>query len=180
MVNLIATAPLGYIKPVSLIGTDLVQIDWAQITSIAPYLGRVADVDRALAKIGLRFPAPNRMASHGDARIAWTGRDQAFMIGADCPDLGDAAAAVDQSDAWARFALSGPAAVDTLAHYVPVDLRLSSLPVGASIRSQLYHVPLCLMRIGADAFEVMVFRSMAHTAWHELEDALRILAARAH
>ncbi len=179
MVNLIATAPLGYIKPVTLAGTTLAQMDWAQITSIAPYLGRGADVDRALAKIGLVFPAPNRMASHGDARIAWTGRDQAFLIGAECPDLGDAAAVVDQSDAWARFALAGPAAVDTLAHYVPVDLRLSALPVGASIRSQLYHVPLCLMRTGVDAFEVMVFRSMAQTAWHELESALRILAARA-
>ncbi len=179
MVNLIATAPLGYIKPVTLAGTTLAQMDWAQITSIAPYLGRGADVNLALAKIGLGFPAPNRMASHGDARIAWAGRDQAFLIGADCPDMGDAAAVVDQSDAWARFALAGPAAVDTLAHYVPVDLRLSALPVGASIRSQLYHVPLCLMRMGVDSFEVMVFRSMAHTAWHELESAMRILAARA-
>ena len=179
MVNLIATAPLGYIKPVTLAGTTLAQMDWAQITSVAPYLGRGADVESALAKIGLGFPAPNRMASHGDVFIAWTGRDQAFLIGADCPDLGDAAAVTDQSDAWARFALAGPAAVEALAHYVPIDLRLSSMPVGASIRSQLYHVPLCLMRMGVDRFEVMVFRSMAHTAWHELESAMRILAARA-
>ncbi len=179
MVNLIATAPLGYIKPVTLAGTTLAQMDWAQITSIAPFSGRLADVDRALGKIGLGFPAPNTMTIRGEARIAWTGRDQAFLIGADCPDLGDAAAVTDQSDAWARFALAGPAAVEALAHYVPVDLRASALSVGASIRSQLYHVPACLMRMGADTFEVMVFRSMAHTAWHELEDALRILAARA-
>ncbi len=179
MANLIATAPLGFVKPVVFAGTSLTQMDWAQITSIAPFAGREADVDTALAKIGLGFPAPNTTLSKGAARIAWTGRAQAFLIGADCPDFGDAAAITDQSDAWARFAIVGPAAVDTLARYVPVDLRAAALPVGASIRSQLYHVPLCLMRTGPDAFEVMVFRSMAHTAWHELESAMRTLAARA-
>jgi sarcosine oxidase gamma subunit len=106
------------------------------------------------------------------------GRDQAFLIGGDCPDLGDSAAITDQSDAWARFSLAGAAAVETLARYVPIDLRLSALPIGASVRSQLYHVPLCLMRLAEDAFEILVFRSMAQTAWHELETAMRIIAAR--
>ncbi len=179
MANLIATAPLGFVKPVTLAQTTLTQMDWVQITSIAPFQGREGEVDKALAKIGLGFPAPNTLQAKGAARIAWTGRAQAFLMGEDCPDLGDAAAITDQSDAWARFALAGPAAVDTLARYVPVDLRLTALPVGASIRSQLYHVPLCLMRLGVDSFEVLVFRSMAQTAWHELESALRTLAARA-
>lgn len=179
MANLIATAPLGHIKPVTSAGTTLAQMDWAQIISIAPFAGREGDVNAALAPLGLTFPAPNTMQVKGDVRLAFSGRAQAFLIGAQCPDLGGAAAVTDQSDAWARFSLAGPAAVDTLARYVPVDLRLSALPVGAAIRSQLYHVPLCLLRIGAESFEVMVFRSMAQTAWHELETALRILAARA-
>lgn len=179
MANLIATAPLGYIKPVVLAGTTLAQMDWVQITSIAPFAGRLGDVDKALAKLGLTFPAPNCFVAAGAARMAWTGRDQAFLLGADCPDLGDSAAVTDQSDAWARFSVSGPAAVDTLARYVPLDLRLAALPVGASVRSQLYHVHMCLVRLGADAFEVMAFRSMAQTAWHEIEVALRAIAARA-
>lgn len=186
MANLIATSPLGYTKPIQLAGTALHQCDHTPITSIAPYAGRVGDVSRALAGLGLGFPAPNRFetARNGDAggqdlRLAWAGRDMAFLIGAPCPDLGDAAACTDQSDAWARFALAGPAAVDALARYVPLDLRLPALPVGASVRSQLYHIPLCLMRLGPDAFELMIFRSMARTGWHELEVALRTLAARA-
>ena len=178
MANLIATAPLGFVKPVTMADTTLTQMDWVQITSIAPYAGRLGDVNKALAKLGLGFPAPNGMQTKGAARIAWTGREQAFLIGADCPDLGGAAAVTDQSDAWVRLALAGPAAVDTLARYVPVDLRLSARPVGASVRSQLYHMPLCLMRMGADAFELLTFRSMAQTAWHELETAMRIIAAR--
>jgi sarcosine oxidase subunit gamma len=36
-----------------------------------------------------------------------------------------------------------------------------------------------LTRTGPDAFEVMVFRSMARTAWAELTEALEVLAARA-
>jgi sarcosine oxidase subunit gamma len=36
-----------------------------------------------------------------------------------------------------------------------------------------------LLRTGTDAFEIMVFRSMARTAWHEVEAALTALAARA-
>lgn len=178
MANLLATAPLGYMKPTVLAQTTLAQMDWAQITSIAPFAGREGDVTAALGALGLGFPAPNTFVCSGAACIAWTGRAQAFLIGADCPDLGDAAAITDQSDAWARMTLSGPAAVDVLARYVPVDLRLSALPVGAAIRSQLYHVPLCLMRSGADAFELLVFRSMAQTAWHEMETALKAIAAR--
>ncbi len=178
MANLIATAPLGYIQPAVLAGTTLAQMDWAQITSIAPFAGREGDVIGALASLGLGFPAPNTLQEKDGASIAWTGRAQAFLIGATCPELGDAAAVTDQSDAWARLQLAGPMAVDTLARYVPIDLRLSALPIGASIRSQLYHVPLILLRRGAESFELLVFRSMAQTAWHELETALRVIAAR--
>jgi heterotetrameric sarcosine oxidase gamma subunit len=177
--ELLATAPLGFVKPIEMAGTRLAQMDWAQITSIAPYPGRVGDASARLAPLGLGFPSANTFQVNGGARIAWAGRDQAFLIGADCPDMGGAAAVTDQSDAWARFSLVGPAAVDVLARYVPIDLRARALPVGASIRSQLYHMPLCLMRLDVDAFEVMIFRSMARTCWHELELALRTLAARA-
>ncbi|MDZ7906765.1 MAG: sarcosine oxidase subunit gamma [Cypionkella sp.] len=178
MANLLATAPLGHVKPITHAQTTCAQMDWVQITSIAPFAGREGAVSAALGRLGLGFPAPNTFASKGDARIAWTGRGQAFLFGADCPDLGDAAAVTDQSDAWARFSLAGPASVEVLARLVPIDLRLCALPVGASIRSQLYHVPLCLLRLGPDDFELLVFRSMAQTAWHEIGTALKALAAR--
>lgn len=178
MANLLATTPLGYVRPLTAAQTSLAQMDWVQITSIAPYAGRLAQVSADLGTLGLRFPAPNRFEVAGEARLAYAGRDLAFLMGAPCPDLGDAAATTDQSDAWARLSLTGPAAAQVLARYVPIDLRLSALPVGASIRSQLYHVPLCLMRLDAETFEVLVFRSMAQTAWHELASALRAIAAR--
>jgi sarcosine oxidase gamma subunit len=38
---------------------------------------------------------------------------------------------------------------------------------------------MILLRISEDGFRLMVFRSMARTAWHELELALKTLAERA-
>jgi len=35
-----------------------------------------------------------------------------------------------------------------------------------------------ILRTGDYAFELMVFRSMARTAWHEVETAMQMLAAR--
>ena len=37
---------------------------------------------------------------------------------------------------------------------------------------------MILMRTGVDAFTALVFRSMARTAWHEIEVALTSLSAR--
>jgi sarcosine oxidase subunit gamma len=36
-----------------------------------------------------------------------------------------------------------------------------------------------LIRVGAETADLLVFRSMARTAWHEVEAALSALAARA-
>ena len=35
-----------------------------------------------------------------------------------------------------------------------------------------------ILRIGDYAFEIMVFRSMARTAWHEIEASMLMVAAR--
>ncbi len=177
MADLIAKTALDGIKPITHAQTVLAEVDVGQITAIAPYPGREGSVSKVLkSALGLTFPAPNTWAENGGARIVWSGREQAFLIGAACPDLGDMAAVTDQSGGWVTLSITGPAAADSLARYVPLDLR--RMPVGGAARSQLYHMPLCLMRIGPDAFHLMTFRSMARTAWHELELAMKTLAAR--
>jgi sarcosine oxidase subunit gamma len=35
-----------------------------------------------------------------------------------------------------------------------------------------------ILRTGDYAFEIMAFRSMARTAWHEIETAIHMVAAR--
>jgi sarcosine oxidase gamma subunit len=171
--NLIAKSALEGRAPLTIAATTLAEVDVGPITSVAPYPGR--DVAKALGG----FPSPNQFITKGDVKIVWSGRAQAFYIGAPCPDLGDLAAVTDQSGGWVTLSLSGPLAVDSLARYVPLDLRLSAFPVGGAARSQLFHAPLCLIRLAEDAFQLMTFRSMARTAWHEVEVAMKTLAARA-
>jgi sarcosine oxidase subunit gamma len=130
----------------------------------------------ALAGLGLTFPAPNTVVAAQGARIVWTGRAQAFLIGAEAPDLGGIAARTDQSDGWVALSLTGAAAADVLARLVPLDLR--AMDAGQAARSALGHMPLILWR-EADGFILLTFRSMARTAWHEVLVAMEGVEARA-
>ena len=156
----------------------LAPTDPGPMTSIAPYPGQEAAVDAALSAIGLGFPAPNGVINAPSACIVWTGRAQAFLIGASAPPLAGLAAVTDQTDGWCAFALTGPAAADVLMRLVPLDLREAAFPAGSTARSGLNHMPLILWR-GAPGFVVMTFRSMAQSAWHELETAMDGVEARA-
>lgn len=180
MPELIASAPLGGPAPLTLGAVTLAEVDIGPITAIAPFPGRAAAVDRALKSLGLTFPAPNASATKGDARILWTGREQAFLIGAAPPEgLQGAAAVTDQSDGWAALHLHGPGAEAALMRLVALDLRALAFPPGRCTRAGLNHMPMVLWRPSLDAFTILVFRSMARTAWHEIEGAMTGLAARA-
>jgi sarcosine oxidase subunit gamma len=164
-------------RTVTLGTVTLAEVEVGPVTSIAVFPGGAKAVARGLKSLGLAMPEPNSFVGKKGVRIVWTGRDQAFLIGADCPAL-EGAAVTDQSDGWSVLAVSGAGAVEALARWVPVDLRPSVFPVGRATRTQLNHMNVVILRVGADAFEIMVFRSMARTAWHEIEAAMQMLAAR--
>ena len=178
MPELIAKSALDGQPPLTLGGVTLAEAASRQITSVALLPGGGKAVAKALKGVGLAFPDPNGSVTNGTARILWTGRDQAFLIGMEPPPL-DGAAVTDQTGGWATLTLSGPAAVDALMRLVPLDLRLAAFPVGRSVRVPLNHIGMVLLRTGEDAFELMVFRSMAQTAWHELTAVMQALHARA-
>jgi sarcosine oxidase subunit gamma len=165
-------------RSLTLGGVTLAEGDMGPISSIAVFPGAAKLVAKGLKPLGLAMPAPNSFTEKKGARIVWTGRDQAFLTGVACPAL-EGAAVTDQSDGWAVLTLSGAASVEVLARLVPLDLRLAACPVGTALRSQLNHMNAILLRTGDYAFEVMVFRSMARTAWHELETTMAMVAARA-
>ena len=165
--------------PVTHASTTLAEVDLGQISAIAAFPGQDKAIAKALKSIGLHMPKVGECHQSGAALIAWTGRDQAFLIGAACPDMGAAAAVTDQSGGWAALTLTGPAAADALMRYVPMDLRLQAFKTGSVLRTPLYHMSMILLRTGDAAFTILVFRSMARTAWHEIEVAMKSLAARA-
>jgi sarcosine oxidase subunit gamma len=165
-------------RRVTLGTVTLAEADPGPITSIAVYPGQARAVARALKPLGLAMPPANRFAEGKGARMVWTGREQAFLIGP-APAGVEGAAMTDQTDGWATLELSGAAAVEVLARLVPVDLRLAACPVGSALRTGLNHMNAILLRTGDHAFGIMVFRSMARTAWHELEATMTMVAARA-
>jgi sarcosine oxidase subunit gamma len=163
--------------PVTLGGATLAPLEVGPITSVALFPGGEKAAAKGLKALGLAFPAPGEWAAKGDARIVWTGRDQAFVMGVALPAL-EGAAVTDQSDGWAGFALSGPGAEAVLARLVALDLREGAFPVGRVARTGLNHMSMVLLRVGAEAFELFTFRSMARTVWHELVEVMEKLEAR--
>lgn len=177
MPELIAKSALDG-RALTLGAVTLAEVLPGPITSIAVLPGGSKAVAKGLKGLGLAMPEPLNFAEKKGARIVWTGRDQAFLIGVEAPSL-ESAAVTDQSDGWAVLAVSGTGAVDVLARLVPMDLRLAVFPVGRAARSQVNHMNAVILRTGDYAFEIMVFRSMARSAWHEVEATMQMLAARA-
>ncbi|MFN4203832.1 MAG: sarcosine oxidase subunit gamma [Tabrizicola sp.] len=164
-------------RSIALGGVTLAEVEVGPITSVAVFPGAAKLVAKGLKALGLAMPAPNSFVEKKGARIVWTGRDQAFLIGVEPPAI-EGAALTDQSDGWAVLSLAGAASVEVLARLVPVDLRLPACPVGTALRAPVNHMNAVLLRVGDYAFEIMVFRSMARTAWHEIETTISMVAAR--
>lgn len=176
MPELIAKSALDG-RSLALGGVTLAELDVGPISSVAVFPGGGKTVAKGLKTLGLVMPEPNTFIEKKGARMVWTGRDQAFLMGVQPPAL-EGSAVTDQSDGWTVLGLAGVAAADVLARLVPVDLRLQSLPAGKVVRSGLNHMNVVILRTGDYAFEIMAFRSMARTAWHEIETAMQLLSAR--
>lgn len=168
MPELIAKSAMAGQGAVTRSGTTLTEAALGPLTSIACFPGQQQAVSTAL---GQPFPSPN---THENG-LCWTGPDQAFLIGRAAPDLTGLAAVTDQTGGWAALRLTGPMASDALMRHVPLDLR--RMTSGQAARAPLGHMQMILMA-EPDGFLLLVFRSMARTAWHEIETTLKHLAAR--
>ena len=180
MVDLNAKTPSEGHKPVIRGGVTLSEVPMTTITALLPYRGKAADLSAALhAAHGMGLPGPNSLTRAGPAACLWTGLDQAMLIGAEPAEtLSAHAAVVDQSDGWTVATLTGAAGVDVLARLTPVDLRPAVFPEGAAIRTQVGHMTASVARLSGDTVQIMVFRSMAGTLWHDLKTAMSGVAAR--
>jgi heterotetrameric sarcosine oxidase gamma subunit len=175
--ELIAKLPLG-VAPVTHGQVTLAEWPLPRMTSVSPFEGQDKAVAKVLKSMGLVFPAPNRTSVADDVTLIWTGRNQAFLVGADPGPLAATCALTEQSDGWAAFTLTGPQAEAVLARLIPLDLRSAAFAVGHAVRTPLNHMNMILWRTGPYAFTLLVFRSMARTAWHEIADAMQMVAAR--
>ncbi|WP_322866539.1 sarcosine oxidase subunit gamma [Aquicoccus sp. G2-2] len=179
VVELLAKTPCAGKPPLSIGEASLNEVDWGAITSVAPFAGQEQAVSEALkAHVGARFPAPGRMTGKTGARVVWAGLEQAFVLGPAVAAL-KGAAVTDQSDAWTCVELEGVGARAVLARVTPLDLRPGVFKSGHAARTQLAHMSAVVMRLGENRFGIMVFRSMARTLVHDLQEAMRSVAGRA-
>lgn len=177
MASLVEMTPCRGMEPVTIGGLTLSEVLPGRITSLSPL--KDAAPDALKQAHGMGFPAPNRATGKAGARAVWTGRNQAMLIGpAPDPALMADFVLTDQSDAWAVLRLEGAGWRDVLARLTPLDLREGQFKRGHTARSQLGHMNMSLTRAGAEVVEIMVFRSMAETAVHELTQAMIGVAAR--
>ena len=169
MANLIALTPCADLLPVEIGGVTLTEVLVDKLISFAPFSGRQDDVAAAL---GQALPNCNRRIGP----VSWFGHG-AWMVAGDVA-LNRAAAVTDQSDAWAIVQIEGAGAEDVLARLVPVDLRARTFAENHLAKTMLGHMSVTITRVGPQAFEIMVMRSMAATLVHELDVAMRGVAAR--
>ena len=175
MVRLLAKTPCDGLLPLTIGAVTLAEIETGPIFSVSPFEGQEKAVSNALkASYGTALPAPNRTTSKGEARVIWSGRGQALMLGL-VPQV-SGAALTDQSDAWCCVEIAGAGVEDVLARVTPIDT--GAMKRGHTARTLVQHINVVLTRTGANRFEVMAMRSMAHTLVHDLERAMTGVAAR--
>lgn len=176
MAELIALTPCAGLLPVTEGTVTLSEIKLGRMASVAPFAGKAAAVDKALKKVGLGWPAAGTSIAGKGAEAAWFAAGKAVVIGSEMPDIGGLAAVTDQTDGWAAVRIEGAGVIDVLAQLAPVDLR--ALGEGGCARTVTGHMQAHVTRIGAEAFRILVFRSMARTLVHELGEAMAGVAAR--
>lgn len=180
MGELRADSPGKGLLPLDVGGIVLRREEIGTLTSLAAFRGQQEALSEALmAAHGMALPEVNRSSASARTRAIWFGRGQTMLMG-DAPDPGLSrhAALTDQSDAWAAMRLHGPGAVDVLARLVPLDLRSHRFLPGHTARAPLMHMAASITGLDDQAFLIMVFRSMAATAVHELKTAMEGVAAR--
>lgn len=166
MANLTARSATEGLLPVSHGALTLSEVTPEAITSLMP-----------LAGADFSLPQPNRTQQALDGVLLWSGRNQALLLGP-APGALPGVALTDQSDAWAVLHLEGQTATDALARLTPLDLDLNIFKPGHTARSLLGHMNALFHRAGPDGFDILIFRSMAASAVHEIEHAMKGVSAR--
>lgn len=155
-----------------------------QMATVVAYKGqRGALSAKLMEKYGLALPDGPRRVAKGTAALSGLGpRTFLFQREAGAPleleltlALGDAAAVTDQSDGYAMLRLSGPRVRAVLEKCVSIDLHDRVFAPGSVASTSCAHLGVILWRLddqaGFTVFEMAVFRSLARSLWHFVEES---------
>ena len=170
--SLIALTPCAGLLPLTVGEITITEIVPDALSSVTPFKGQKKAVSDALkTQVGAGLTGVNRRSG----AVTWFGHGVWLVSGAVSVE---GAAVTDQSDAWTVVEIKGAGAEDVLARLVPIDLRVSVFKKNHTAKTMLAHMSITITRTGPDAFEIIAMRSMAKTLVHDLEVAMRGVAAR--
>lgn len=175
MVNLIAKDPLEGGLPLQVGKAHLQEMMPQAITSVTA--GATSRLDLFNKASGVAFPGPGRSSGDDNARAVWMAPETCYFLG-HAISMIEGYALTDQSDGWVVLRLAGEDARDVLARLTPVDLRPDHFGLGQTARTLLGHMQASITRVDDNSYDLMVFRSMAQTALHDLSRAMHQIAAR--
>lgn len=134
---------------------------------------------------GIALPVePMRANEAPGVAVLWLGPDEWLLIAPEDVDLrrrlqeavaGKPAALVEISQRNVALTLFGPRAADVISSGCPLDLDLSTFPVGMCTRTILGKTEIVLWRRGAEEFHLECWRSFAPYVLMLLADAVGTL-----
>jgi methylglutamate dehydrogenase subunit D len=155
-----------------------------QLATVMAYNGRQADVATAMQQhYALPLPdGPRRVTNGTSALIGLGQRSWLFQRETGAPierelseRLGDAAAVTDQSDGYVVLRLTGPRVRDLLSKGISIDFHDSIFVPGSAAVTSCAHMGVIIWRLddagGSAVFEIAVFRSLARSLWHFIEES---------
>jgi sarcosine oxidase, subunit gamma len=169
---------LGHAGPViETIGAiTIAERDDTALASLAIRRGREGDISAAAAKAGIPLPPPGQSASAAPWGAFWL-TPEMWMVEAPIAShedirpallaiFGDAASVTEQTGAWVRFDLTGPALVALLERLSNFDL--GPAPEGAATRTVIDHIGCYLIKRRADLVTIYGPRASAESLHHAL------------
>ena len=137
------------------------------------------------AALGVALPRPAGLAArNGSVTVFGLGPDEwlvrvppdeeeHWLARLEAAVAGSFAAAVLVSDAWSVFTVTGPDALDVLAHSTGVDVHPSAFPDGRAVRAGFAETSALIHRLdGRPSFDVYVDSSLARYAGRWLGSAI--------
>lgn len=183
---LIPHSPFANLAPVAAgPGVVATERDGLGLATILVRSGHTEALAALLKKrFGINLPRGPYRAANGGMAFAATGPETWLGIAENGGNafvssltevIGDHAAVVDQSGAYAVLRLSGPKVRETLAKGVSLDLHARGFRIGDVAVTAVSHMGVTLWRLddceGSPIFEVLVFRSFARSFWHWLSES---------
>lgn len=157
-------------------------VDMALISVAVPLNGKDALSEKLKERWGLSIPGSGMTHERNGIRAIPMTQDQFLLMFTPNSAVSEASVQTEldgvayttlQTDAWVILELSGSGSHAALERICPIDLDVASFPPGASARTSMEHLGVCIVRLENDRFQLLSARSSAQSFLHAVETSCR-------